>query len=158
MEMTLSLNTICDKWLDILEKSEKLEEYCQTKYEKSPKFYLGGDPKNPPKETDCPYFVILPSGKDEGLSLSPFSYTVYILCAIAQSGIDKNGNETRLKGTEEISEISQIVYEELQTNLIENPISSFTLDVLPGTKFPQFASNMTLITEIDPAMGEEMAY
>mgnify|MGYP001164217733 CR=1 FL=1 len=158
MEMTLALNTICDKWLNILENSERLKEYCQSKYQKDPKFYFGGDPKNPPQENDCPYIVIIPGSKEEGLSLSPFSYTVYVFCVIAQQGIVKTDVETKLSGTVEISEISQIVYEELQTNLVDNPISSMNMDIITDTKFPQFASHMILITEIDPAMGEVMIY
>ena len=57
MNMTLSLNAIAEKWLDVLKKSKLLEDYCQKHYHRSPKFFIGADPKNPPQAPNCPYTV-----------------------------------------------------------------------------------------------------
>jgi hypothetical protein len=169
MNMTLPLNTMIDKWIDILSNSQKIKDFCNEKYGKDMKIFSGGNPNDPPKEECCPFLMILPGSKEEGISQSSFFYTVYICVVIQQPNVisdgetDTTGDYTESKfiqysGISEISDLGQLIYEVLQKNLSQYPISDFTEDVLPGTMFPQFAANLTFVTEIEPSMGEEIIY
>ena len=83
MNMTLSLNAIAEKWLDVLKKSKLLEDYCQKHYHRSPKFFIGADPKNPPQAPNCPYIMIIPTGKSEWMEPSN-TYKLLVVVVISQ--------------------------------------------------------------------------
>lgn len=173
MTGTLDLWQIVEKWKDILQNSEKLENYCQDKYGKSFKIFMGADPKEPPGENMAPYIMIIPGSKEEGGDVGENTYTVFIHTCICQgteladgkpvtgSFDDEEYKDAKVyivPGEKEIVEFSQLIFEELQDNLEEHPISENSLDVIVGTTFPQFASLMTMVTRIEPAMGEELIY
>lgn len=173
MTMTLDLWQIVEKWADILKESERLESYCQKKYGKTFKIFMGADPKEPPGEDMAPYIMIIPGGKEEGGDVGENTYTVYVHACISQreetadgeviqGSFDddeyKNAKIYIVPGEKEIIEFSQLIFEELQDHLEEHPISENTMDVIVGTTFPQFASLMTMVTHIEPAMGEELTY
>lgn len=173
MTMTLDLWQIIEKWKDILVNSERLEAYCQEKYGKSFKIYMGADPKDPPEEAMAPYIMLIPGGKEEGGELGVNTYTVYVHACICQGKETADGESVQgsfndeeyqnakvyiVPGEKEIIEFSELIFEELQDNLEEHPISENSLDVIVGTTFPQFASLMTMVTRIEPAMGEELIY
>lgn len=167
MNMTLSLNAIAEKWLDVLKTSKLLEDYCQKHYHRSPKFFIGADPKNPPQAPNCPYIMIIPTGKSEWMEPSN-TYKLLVVVVISQKNkmVD---NQTlypkdyepykviRVTGSYEINEIADLVACELQDGCKQHEMHVDT-DVMPETTFPQFAALLDITVEITPAMGEELTY
>ncbi len=167
---TLDLWNLVEKWADIIENSESIKTYCQEKYGKDFKLYLGADPKEPPGAENAPYIMIIPGSKTEGMNDDTFTYTNFIHVCIVKGEKTADGETIKhdteyekakkfiVPGQKEIIEFSQLIYSELQANLQEHPISKLDMDVIVGTTYPQFASLMTLITDIEPAMGENLTY
>lgn len=169
MEMTLPLWSICSKWLTALEQSNEIQEFCQANYGRAPIFLGGANPRQAPDEDFCPYILVMPGRKSEGSD--PLIYTVGVAWVIAQpnvlvDGVKKPFNdysdakEIIISGMRECDEFGQMIFEVLQTcaEEIGYPISKIEYDISPVTAFPQFAGVMLATTNIEPAMGEILAY
>nr|DAL50863.1 MAG TPA_asm: hypothetical protein [Caudoviricetes sp.] len=162
MKMTLNLWDIVDRWKEIIVNSDEINDFCTKNYGKKPMIFLGADPKEPPEEENTPFILIMPGGKKEGADQDTNKYVLYLYCCISQNtktdGEEKSSEVLYLPGEKQINDFADLIFSELQDNLQEHPISTYALDVLMGTTFPQFSAMLTLTTEIEPAMGEEIIY
>ena len=148
---TLALKTIWQKWRDILEKDEAIEQCCQSKYGKSLTVYVGINRKNPPKAENCPFAVILPGAKVEGEDVGEFIYSLTVGWAIANENM--TGNE--LDGIGECDDLGQLILTALVEANPNYPASSINYDINPVDFFPQIVGEMLIELTITPVIGVE---
>lgn len=171
MEYTIPLQSITDAWAEALEKSDAIKQYCREHYGKTPVIVIGGNPRESPDFTYCPYIVLMNGAKIEGDDQSTLSYTVGVAWGIKNAHLIVDGKEIpngnfanaskcELKGAREVDELGQMIYETLQTCAKDRgwPISRVDYDITPIATFPQFAGTMICITDIEPALGETLEY
>lgn len=164
MNMCLDLNDIAEVWLDILLHSKALEQFCQSHFGKSCKFFMGGDPKSPPQIEDTPFVMIITGDKEEWMEPENV-YTLYLMAVITEKKKETDGREAyrngdarvvRVLGQKEINAFAHLILTEIESRL-EYPMHA-EVDTSPTTDFPQFAAIMKLTTTIEPAMGEDLSY
>lgn len=171
MEMTLSLNDISDAWISAIKDSEKINDYCQEHYQKTPVVIKGGNPREAPDGDYCPYVIVMNGSKMEGAGIDTFSYIIGVSWVIKNNSLEVDGKTVKnafypqaksieLNGAKECDELGQIIYEELQKLATSKgwPITAASYDVTPAATYPQFCGTMICTTEITPAMGEELSY
>ena len=171
MEYTIPLQDIADAWTTALQENEAIRSYCRERYGKLPVILNGGNPRESPDGDYCPYIVVMNGSKIEGDDQSVLSYTMGIAWAVKNAGLVVDGQDQpngyytgagriELKGARECDELGQLIYEAVQTEAVRRgwPISRIDYDVTPVSTFPQFAGTMICITEIEPALGETLAY
>lgn len=172
MEMTLNIYDIIDAWKTALKQSELIQSFCNERYGKVPAFLTGLNPRGLPGDEYCPYIVLMPGVKVEGVSEPVFSYSIGVVWAVYNNNIVIDGVETpfdeypesrdmEVIGIRECNELGQLMYEVLQECATSKgwPISHITFDVSPvEATFPQHEGRMIATTEITPAMGEILTY
>ena len=172
MEMTLSLYKIADAWMQALQESTVIQNFCQEKYGKSPTFLMGTTPRQLPDEDNCPFILIMPGHKVEGIDEGTFSYILGIAWVIFNDKVAADGNIvpfdsypnaslTDMLGMRECNSIGQLIYEELQACAESKgwPISHIDFDISPSEAiFPQWSGVLVATTNITPSMGEEIIY
>ena len=172
MEMTLNIYDIIDAWKDALKQSELIQSFCQERYGKVPAFFTGLNPRNAPDDDYCPYIVLMPGEKVEGVSEPTFTYAIGVAWAIYNNNVVIDGlqvpfdehpesRDMEIIGLRECNELGQLIFETLQECAISHgwPISHIHFDVSPTeSTFPQHAGVMIATTEITPTMGEILTY
>ncbi len=172
MDRTLKLKTMAMVWRDILVDSADIAYFCKKKYGKKPTVFMGVNGCKLPNEVYCPLICIIPGIKTEGADEEIQRYGLGISWVIKQPNVlvdgvekawsdDLDGSLIEFLGMYESDEFGQLIYEVLQSWLIENgsfPISKIEYSINTQAYFPQFPGNMILVTEIEPAMGEILEY
>lgn len=169
---TIDLQTIVNVWLEALQASEVILNYCKEKYGKAPAYLAGASPRQGPGESYCPYILLLPGDKQEGAGIDVNTYSIGVAWVISNADVIVDGVQKpyddypdaaliRSAGMEEANRLGQLIYETLQECAIGRgyPITKIDYNVsgVPGA-FPQFAGTMVATTEIMPCMGEELSY
>lgn len=98
---------------DALKADPGISAWCQQKYQRQHKVFVGMDDENPPPETDYPLIVIEPFGHKWGLKSRSEEARVFIDCGIVQSAVDIAGNVVELRGIQEIETLRRMVEERL---------------------------------------------
>ena len=101
MVSTLKLHDITSKWRDVLQASTSIQNYCTTKYNQTPKIYVGINGKNMPADADCPLIILYPGAKTEGLELQEYSYKLTVGWIILQNATTTANNITEYLGIAE---------------------------------------------------------
>lgn len=170
MELTLKLKTIALRWRDILMNSPEIRDFCVDKYGKPPTIFMGVNGKKLPDKKYCPAIFILPGVKTEGLDQAELSYGIGVSWSIDQSNVMVDGEVKpwseslageviEFLGVYETDDFGQLIYEVLQTELMDNfPVSKVTYNIETSSDWPQFPGYMLLETIIEPVMGENLEY
>lgn len=155
---TLKISDIISKWRTALETSSSIQNFCTTKYNKSPKIYIGINGKNPPLDSDCPMIIIYPGTKSEGLEMMEYTYKIPISWAIVQNATTTTNDTTEYMGVSECDELGQLIYLELAELEAANPISKVYYTTEPVAYFPRFPGRMDIILKITPTNGYNIEY
>jgi hypothetical protein len=155
---SLLINDILTQWRDQLDNSQAIIGFCQTKYGKSPKIFIGFDPAAPPSESDCPYITIHSGSKTEGLHRKEYRYTVPVEWSVSNSTKTVAGQVTELDGLYECDELGQLVLAELEAASPSHPISYLKYSTLKEETFPQFTGSMEVKISLYPALGNDLTY
>lgn len=172
MNGTLKLKTMAMVWRDVLADSSAIADFCMEKYGKKATFFMGVNGSKLPNEAYCPLICIIPGIKTEGADEEILRYGLGISWVINQPNVlvdgeekawsdDLEGSMIEFLGMYESDELGQLIFETLQTWLMDNgsfPISKMEYSINTQAYFPQFPGNMILVTEIEPAMGETIVY
>jgi len=158
MVSTLKLSDITSKWRDALQASTSIQNYCTTKYSKTPKIYVGINGKKMPADADCPLIILYPGAKTEGLELKEYTYKLTVGWIILQAGATTTNNITEYSGVAECDELGQLIYLELAGLSADNPISAVNYSIEPVAYYPRFPGRMDITIKITPVNGYNIDY
>lgn len=169
MELTLQLKIIAQRWLEILHNSAEIRDFCMERYRKPPTLFMGVNGKKLPNKKHCPAVFILPGVKSEGVDQPELSYGICVSWSIDQPNVmvdgeikpwseDITGEIIEFLGVYESDDFGQLIYEILQDQIENFPISKIDYNIETSQDWPQFPGYMILQTTIEPAMGEELEY
>lgn len=150
---TLKLSDILSKWLNALQASQPIQNFCSTQYNKVPNIFVGMNGKNPPTDNDCPMIILYPGSKSEGLELQKFTYKLAVNWTIYQSAVSVTNNVTEFNGVTECDTLGQLIYLELAQLSPDNPINVIRYNIEPVAYFPRFPGRMDITIKIPSING-----
>lgn len=155
---TLQLTDITSRWRDALQASAPIQNYCNAKYGKAPKLYVGISGKQLPAAADCPCIVLYPGAKSEGLELQEYNYKITVGWTILQDDFTTADNVTEYAGVSECDGLGQLIYLELAQITTDNPISVVNYSIEPVAYYPRFFGRMDITLKILPVNGYSITY
>jgi hypothetical protein len=155
---TLKLSDILNRWRDAIRTSQPIQDYCAAKYGKAPKLYVGLNGKQPPADSDCPFIVLYPGAKSEGLELQEYTYTLTVGWTILQSATTTANAATEYLGVAECDDLGQLIYLELAQLSTDNPISTVDYSIEPVAYYPRFPGRMDITLKITSVNGYSIIY
>ena len=155
---SLNLSNFIIKWRDALVNSQEIDDFCQSKYGKSLKLFIGLDVNQPPTKQDCPYILIYPGKKVEGASKKINRYTIPIEWSINNNTKTESNNLIELPGGYEVEELGQLVLMVLNGASVDHPISKVDYNAEITESFPQFIRRMEVKFHFIPALGGSLVY
>lgn len=155
---TIAINSIVSKWRDAIKNNAAIEAYCQAKYGKSLKIYVSIDKKEPPRDVDCPYVILFPGEKNEGLDQPEYSYAVTIGWAIYNKTKTTVDNVVEYVGASEVDELGQMIYGAIATLNPSYPASSLYYTIETYQHFPQMVGQMVVTLDVPITMGTTLSY
>lgn len=100
---------------DALLSSEKIRDFCQTKYDRPVKVFLGADIRDLPEVENCPY-ILLDRGKavfkNENM-LRDVACEFYLFICIYQPNVQEDQGGLIYTGVLEIDSLAQLVRQEI---------------------------------------------
>ncbi|WP_312516271.1 hypothetical protein [Anaerospora sp.] len=157
MVSTLKLSDVINKWRDALKASTSIRDFCMMRYNKSPKIFIGTDPKQS-ADTEYPLIILYPGAKEEGLELQEYTYKLTVKWAVLQSQTVKTGDVTEYAGVAECDELGQLIYMELAGLNTDNPVSHVRYNLDPVACYPCFPGWMDITLKITPVNGYSIQY
>ncbi len=109
---------------DVLINSDEVNSYCQSKYSKNIKVFLGADERDLPEYGNAPY-VLLDRGKalfESRNSARNASCDFYMFVCVYQENITNDGNGVVYDGALEADELAQIIRQVVTENT-KHPVS-----------------------------------
>lgn len=155
---TLKLSDILHKWRDAIQASQPIQNHCAAKYGKAPKLYVGMNGKQPPADSDCPFIVLYPGAKSEGLELQEYAYTLTVGWTILQSATTTDNGTTEYLGAAECDDLGQLIYLELAQLGTDHPISAVDYRIEPAAYYPRFPGRMDITLKITSVNGYDIIY
>lgn len=153
---TIPLMDIAAAWRDALLADAAIEAYCQARYGKPLKVYLGLNRRRPPTEKDCPLVVIDPGSKIEGEG--DYSYAMPVGWAVYNEAVTTIDQSESLDVLTECDELGQLILACLTAVSLNNPITTIQYDIECRDWFPQCRGEMTLQIELTPGIGGILSY
>jgi hypothetical protein len=120
---TMTLQSIVKKWRDAIKNSSAISAFCKEKYGKDLTIFVGYNGKKPPHDEDCPFVVIFPGTKTEGLGEPEYQYMVSVGWAIIQSSIEVIDGVHEVQGVYETDQLGQLIYETIAVASNNYPIT-----------------------------------
>lgn len=157
---TITLTSVLQAWRDVLKGSAEVKAWCQEKYGKDPKIFVGVNEKRPPKDTDCPFIVLMALPKTEGLENSPYTYSFLVGWSVLNKEITDIDGVIEYPGLYETDELGQMIWGLIQAASSEHPCSQMEYDINADSMdlLPQFPGAMLIDIEVTPAIGGTLAY
>ncbi|MDU4960934.1 MAG: hypothetical protein E6X17_09795 [Sporomusaceae bacterium] len=155
---TLKLSDILTKWREAIQASQPIQNYCVAKYGTAPKLYIGMNGKQLPADSDCPFIVLYPGAKSEGLELQEYTYTLTVGWTILQSATTADNATTEYLGVAECDDLGQLIYLELAYLSTDNPISAVDYSIEPVAYYPRFPGRMDITLKITSVNGYDIIY
>ena len=100
--------------------SASIKDFCNQKYDKDIKVFLGADERDLPEINNCPY-ILLDRGKaklQNDNTLREVECDFYIFICIYQSDIQDDGNGIIYSGIIEIDQLAQLIRQEISKNVL----------------------------------------
>lgn len=154
---TAPLTKILNVFLEAMKKSQGIKGFCRDKYGKDPLFFIGMDYNQPPKEEDCPYIVIVPGDKREGLT-DLLEYKIHIAWAITNPSTKTCENVICYLGVEEADTFGQLIIKAVSGSLDNAVIheADYILDTI--TQYPQFPGELDLTVKVPNTIGGDIEF
>lgn len=143
---TLALSDIGSKVATALATSVEIDDWCQTKYDKSLTVYHGWNVRKPPTIEACPSAMVLPGSKIEGDEQSENHYSIRLHWAVMNEEMttdDTTGVNT-YTGAVEVDELGQLFLAELAELSQGWPISRADYNIDTQDRFPQFTGTLDI--------------
>lgn len=153
----LLLSKLMQKWRDQLVGSESVGKICFTKFGKKPKILVGVDAANPPTSADCPYIIIQPVFKREGVDWKQYRYSIEVKWAVVNSEKLVTGEITELTGLYDCDELGQAILTAISQASSAHPVSYVKYQLSVG-ELNTFTGSMEVRVYVIPAMGSVLSY
>lgn len=158
---TVPLYSIISAWRDAIANDSDIADYCDTEFDKPLTLYVGVPKKDPANASACPYAIIIPGIKDEGVDMDEGQYAISIGWGIwNNSDPVTTGNVVEHQGIAQVDELGQLILAAIDgasTN-DNHPISHVHYD-LEVTKFiPQFVGEAVIEISIIPTHAGSPGY
>lgn len=151
---TASLVNLTRLFAEKLADSEEIKQYCTQHYKKEQIVFLGTDLKQPPPEDTCPYIVVVPGEKQEGLTQKQFTYVVDIMWCISNKEITKD-KLVEFVGMDEADNLGQLILNTVVNSLKNSVVNQIDYSVNGLTEYPQFPGQMSLTINVPHVIGTE---
>lgn len=151
---TASLVNLTRLFAEKLADSEEIKQYCTQHYKKEQIVFLGTDLKQPPSEDTCPYIVVVPGEKQEGLTQKQFTYVVDIMWCISNKEITKD-KLVEFVGMDEADNLGQLILNTVVNSLKNSVVNQIDYSVNGLTEYPQFPGQMSLTINVPHVIGTE---
>lgn len=151
---TASLVNLTRLFAEKLADSEEIKQYCTDHYKKEQIVFLGTDLKQPPSEDTCPYIVVVPGEKQEGLTQKQFTYVVDIMWCIFNKEITKD-KLVEFVGMDEADNLGQLILNTVVNSLKNSVVNQIDYSVNGLTEYPQFPGQMSLTINVPHVIGTE---
>ncbi|MFQ7192557.1 MAG: hypothetical protein ACLRPD_11670 [Megamonas funiformis] len=151
---TASLVNLTRLFAEKLADSEEIKQYCTDHYKKEQIVFLGTDLKQPPSEDTCPYIVVVPGEKQEGLTQKQFTYVVDIMWCISNKEITKD-KLVEFVGMDEADNLGQLILNTVVNSLKNSVVNQIDYSVNGLTEYPQFPGQMSLTINVPHVIGTE---
>lgn len=155
---TISFETILGKIRDAIKNSSAITAFCQSKYAKNPKIYVGFNAANAPGIAECPVIVVFPGMKIEGEEIGEFQYMLTVAWSIANSATTTTGTVTEFTGLSESDQLGQLIYSVLADVSINSPITQAEYSIDATTSHPQFPGRMDITFTIPVCIGGDINF
>jgi hypothetical protein len=130
---------------DAIKTDQAIAAWCQQKYGRQHKVYVGIDEENPPAEADYPLIAVIPAGHKWGLKSRLEETRLIIVCGIVQEAVANSGNVVELAGISEVETFRRMVEERLlKAGLL---MVDSEAESLSGYFFPIFTSGVEVTIE-----------
>lgn len=136
-----------------------LEAWCQDKFSKSPKIYIGLDVANPPKESDCPFIALVAPRRTGGVEAGMLTHELVITFGLVCSDItvDSTGDET-IEGGNLIGDMWELIWAVLVAQFSTNVFLSEEDTTIDGVvTFPLFVGASQVNIHIPVIMGADLS-
>lgn len=158
MVQTLQLSDIVRKMCNALRNDQALNDFCEERYGKLLTILVGVNTKQLPAKMDCPFIVISPGSKSEGVGDAEHQYKISVAwCVYNGASVTENG-VTEYLGVYETDDMGQLIYKALVTLNPDNPIKHIDYSVDGMTNFPQFSGHMEATIVIPVVLGGTITY
>lgn len=151
---TASLVNLTRLFAEKLADSEEIKQYCTEHYKKEQIVFLGTDLKQSPPEDTCPYIVVVPGEKQEGLTQKQFTYVVDIMWCISNKEITKD-KLVEFVGMDEADNLGQLILNTVVNSLKNSVVNQIDYSVNGLTEYPQFPGQMSLTINVPHVIGTE---
>jgi hypothetical protein len=156
----LVLSDLAVKWKEQLIASTSILTFCQTKYDQRLRLFVGVDPALLPSATDCPYIIIQPVLKSEGMERKHYRYTISVKWAVVNPEKIENNGVSELMGLYECDHLGQLILNEISKVSPANPISyvKYQLPAEEMNTYPRFEGSMEIKVDAVPSLGSVLKY
>ena len=130
---------------DAVKADSAITAWCQQKYGRQHKVYVGIDEENPPPEAEYPLIAIIPAGHKWGLKSRLEESRLIVVCGVVQEAVTSSGNVVELAGVSEVETLRRLVEERLfKAGLL---VADSEAESLSGYFFPVFTSGVEVTIE-----------
>jgi len=140
-----------------LATSTAINAFCASYFATTPNIYVGFNRKKPPSETNCPYIIIIPEPKTEGLQVDEQVYNFTIGFAVLGGSSSTSGKIVTQTGLILCNQFGQLIYKALAT-AGNYPIYKMDYAVDDYAMWPQAIGQMDIEIRAAIAMGGDLSY
>lgn len=152
----ISLHQIINKWVNAVSNDDKINAFCQEKYNKLPLIQIGWDVQASPTEDDCPYIAFHSAHKDEGNT--PGVYEISVLWAVKNDHISDDGRLRSFDGADECDALGDLIVACVNEVNPSYPLESVSFDEENENFYPGFPGHAVLTLHIPIVMGAKISY
>ncbi len=105
----MNINTLTGIIKTAIADSAAITTWCTTNYSQDITIYVNLDLTDPPKESNCPYVVIYPLGKQVGEMMSPKRHNYEVIACIYDATSTTTGNVTEYAGVTNIESLRKLI-------------------------------------------------
>jgi len=105
----MNINTLTAALKTAIADDAAITSWCTTNYSQDITIYINLDLTDPPQETNCPYVVIYPIGKQVGEMTSPKRHNFELIACIYDATSTTTDNVVEYAGVENIESLRKLI-------------------------------------------------
>ncbi len=105
----MNINTLTTALRTAIDGSAALATWCSSNYGQDISIYVNLDLTDPPGESNCPYVVIYPVGKQVGEMVTPKRHNYEIICCIYDATSTTTDNVVEFTGVANIESLRKLI-------------------------------------------------
>lgn len=154
---TLSLTAMAAKMANALATSTAINAFCASYFATTPNIYVGYNGKKPPTDQNCPYIVIRPDQKTEGLQVDEQVYNFTVGFAVLSEATTTSGKIATQTGMTLCDQLGQLIYACI-ASAGNYPVYQVGYILEPREFWPQSIGQMDIEIRAAIAIGGDLSY